>query len=697
MNLFFKIGGCSLSVTLFLLLFCRELLAAPVAADNEMATDILIDSAPLPESMNAYAGSATIYRPDSPLNPTKTEFQDIIQLSPNTTWAGGTAAPRFLQIRGIGELEQYEGAPNPSVGLIIDDLDLSGLGLPMTLFDLEKVEILRGPQATRFGANGLAGIVSLKTAQPTSYSSARGLLSTGNDELFSSGLAFGDSVMNSDQLSYRLTLGHEQSNGFRKNLYNNKDNTNGRQNSDSRLQLRYEPSSDTQFDLEGLFARQNDGYDAFALNNAFTAQSDRPGKDDHNLAGGKFVASHSFYPDLKAISTSSLSSSDLAYGFDGDWGNNPFWGVNAPYDYRSASSRERDVFSQEFRLESLKEERDSWLIGLFGQHLDENSRIEEFSNEEKYRDLSTDYRADTLAAFAAIEKPLDAKFSVGSSLRVEQRDTAYEDSNFQSFNPDFNMQGGSAYLKYKISQSDQIYTLVSRGFKGGGFNAGTRVPAELTEYNPESLWNYEIGTKGAALSDSLVYGVSAFWMQRYDQQIKLALQDNPEDPLSFTYLTDNAARGRNLGLEANAEAELSQFWQLRGSAGLLNTEITSADPALPELDGRQQSSAPPWNFAIQARYLLSDNWYVSSTLTGQDSFYFDDSHNQKSSAYALLGAELGWIKNNLKISLWGKNLTNEDYAIRGFYFGIEPPEFSNATYIQRGDPCSYGITVSYLY
>lgn len=91
------------------------------------------------------------------------EFSEIIALTPNFTWAGGSAAPRFFQIRGIGELEQYEGAPNPSVGLVFDDLDLSGLGLPMTLFDVEQVEVLRGPQATRFGANGLAGAISLRS------------------------------------------------------------------------------------------------------------------------------------------------------------------------------------------------------------------------------------------------------------------------------------------------------------------------------------------------------------------------------------------------------------------------------------------------------------------------------------------------------------------------------------------------------
>ena len=76
-------------------------------------------------------------------------FEDVLGLVPNLNWSGGTSRPRFFQVRGIGELEQYQGAPNPSVGFLIDDIDLSGVGMPATLFDAQQVEVLRGPQGTR--------------------------------------------------------------------------------------------------------------------------------------------------------------------------------------------------------------------------------------------------------------------------------------------------------------------------------------------------------------------------------------------------------------------------------------------------------------------------------------------------------------------------------------------------------------------
>ncbi|MDH4021950.1 MAG: Plug domain-containing protein, partial [Gammaproteobacteria bacterium] len=94
-------------------------------------------------------------------------FEELVPLVPNINWSGGSSRARYFQIRGTGELEQYEGAPNASVGFIVDDIDLSGIGGVATSFDVARVEVLRGPQGTRYGANALAGLIYVETGQPT--------------------------------------------------------------------------------------------------------------------------------------------------------------------------------------------------------------------------------------------------------------------------------------------------------------------------------------------------------------------------------------------------------------------------------------------------------------------------------------------------------------------------------------------------
>src|SRR6185369_11663404 len=107
-------------------------------------------------------------------------FQDVLNLVPNLNWAGGTSRPRFFQLRGIGELEQWQGAPNPSIGFLIDGIDFSGVGMPATLADVDRVEVLRGPQGTAYGANALAGLIAVNTRAPSRDASANAAVTFGD-------------------------------------------------------------------------------------------------------------------------------------------------------------------------------------------------------------------------------------------------------------------------------------------------------------------------------------------------------------------------------------------------------------------------------------------------------------------------------------------------------------------------------------
>jgi len=110
-------------------------------------------------------------------------FEDLLNSIANFNWSGGSSRPKYFQIRGVGEQEQYQGAPNSSVGYIIDDIDLSGIGMVSSMYDLQQVEVLRGPQGTRYGANALAGLIYLKSNDPTDVFEHGGEVSLGDDDL----------------------------------------------------------------------------------------------------------------------------------------------------------------------------------------------------------------------------------------------------------------------------------------------------------------------------------------------------------------------------------------------------------------------------------------------------------------------------------------------------------------------------------
>ena len=94
-------------------------------------------------------------------------LEEILGRVPNLNFSSGASRGRFFQIRGIGERGQFSEPVNSSVGLIVDGVDLSGVGGAATLFDIEQVEILKGPQGTLYGANALAGLIQLTTPMPT--------------------------------------------------------------------------------------------------------------------------------------------------------------------------------------------------------------------------------------------------------------------------------------------------------------------------------------------------------------------------------------------------------------------------------------------------------------------------------------------------------------------------------------------------
>jgi outer membrane receptor protein involved in Fe transport len=184
-------------------------------------------------------------------------------------------------------------------------------------------------------------------------------------------------------------------------------------------------------------------------------------------------------------------------------------------------------------------------------------------------------------------------------------------------------------------------------------------------------------------------------MWREDLQVATSFQVDPGDPLSYVFYTDNAARGRNYGLEAAASWQPAGRLTLATTLGLLHSEYIGYRYGDRNLDGRSQAHAPEWQYSVSAQWGGVEGWMLRADLSGSDSFYFDASHDQRSEAYALLNLKAGYARGPWSVLGWVRNATDEDYAVRGFYFGLEPPDFANRLYVQHGDGRLAGVTLQW--
>ncbi len=664
--------------------------------------ELYIYGAPFTTPLKEVPQSTTVVKGELLEEKGDTSFQSQIESVPSLNYSAGTARPRFFQIRGVGELEQYEGAPNPSVATIVDGIDFSGLGLITPMFDVEQVEVLRGPQSVRFGSSALAGAINLRSSDPTSFTTGRAELMGGNDNLQAGGVAVGGSVPGSDdRLQVRFSAYSTESNGFRDNLFLNRDNTNGRHESVVRFKARYRPSGSLLFDLGVWGVNANNGYDAFAIDNSLKTQSDRPGEDDTGVFATSFKMQAAVADTVKLESLSTFARTDIDYSYDGDWGNNPFWHPYDPYDYFSDTNRTRKVYGEELRLYNddsayVHGESWRWLGGLFAQRLTEGADTTEFANNEQYDFLESDYAADTGAVFGQVEAPLTTGTSFVSGLRFERRITSYDDTQGSSFSPGFSMLGGSATVQHDVTENVRSYVSASRGYKGGGFNSGPSVPVDRRMYDPEYLWNFEVGSKGVFLKGRLQSNLALFYGIRQNQTLKRSYQDDPNDPLSFTYLTESVAEGRSSGVELENSYQVTPWLSAFGAGSLLHTSFVDVPDDSSQLDSRSFAHAPNWQYSTGLRAQI-EGFFARLEVTGKDSFYFDDTQNLKSDPYSLLNASVGYVQGGWKLTAWGRNLGNESYATRGFFFGNEPPDFPSRLYVQQGDPRAVGVTAAYSF
>ncbi|MEM1112819.1 MAG: TonB-dependent receptor [Pseudomonadota bacterium] len=634
-------------------------------------------------------------------------LEDILNLAPNVNFAGGTSRARYVQIRGVGDRSQLETPLNPSIGVLMDNVDFSGIAAVSTLFDVEQVEILRGPQGTLHGANALAGLINISSYAPTEdfYHRVDGTLG----DYDSYGLGIVSSGPISDSLRYRIAVEQYNSDGYTENDFLDVDDTQDRDELTSRLRLQWLASERHTIDLGVTYIDVDNGYDAFSLDNVRDTLSDEPGRDQQESVAFSVQSSSSFSAfELQTVL--SYANSDITYSFDEDW---VFEGFD-PNGFTSfdAYLRERDSVSAELRLISdesarLFGDRSDWVVGLYYLANDEDlDRRYTFADP-----FDSIYDTRTVAVFGQLDTALTDRLTLVTGLRFENRDTDYSDSNSVTFDEDRDLWGGRLGLNYAWSEDTLIYASLSRGYRANGVNGGILASINATDdpgiiaqlqsvsdFDEETLLNYELGIKSHLLDQRLRARVALFYMDREDQQVGGSLLIPQEGgSTSFLAYTSNAAEGNNYGAEVELDWLATEHLRLWTNLGWLETEFDEYVNLFgDDLAGREQAHAPNYQFSLGGDYSFDNGLFVRLEVEGRDEFFFSNRHDTGADSYELLHGRIGYRQDSWSIALWGRNLTDEEYTVRGFgSFGNDPRnDYIVEDYFQLGEPRMVGVDFS---
>jgi iron complex outermembrane recepter protein len=681
------------------------LLSTPVlAAEDDKAVklqDVVVSADFRPSTAQKTAVSLTEIDKETIEARSAQHLEEVLNLAPNVNVSAGASRGRFFQIRGMGILSQYDNPVNPSVGLIIDGIDFSRLGGAATLFDIDSVEVLQGPQGTKFGPNAIAGAITMRSTEPTKEFKMRAQAGAGEYNTRNFGVAVGGTIVE-DQLLGRASIYTHKSDGYMQNDTLGRDNTQKQDELTFRSKFKLFATEDLTLDFTLMHVNVNNGYDAFTLDNSRHSTSNQPGKDTQNTNAFAVKANWQASDAVIIQSEATYLNSSSTYSFDGDWRT---LNDNEKHD------RDRDNYSFEVRALSDKAGRifngsTDWTIGAYRFVQDErfNSRIDYRSfGPTVFTQIGGKYKTENTALFGQLDSHLTEKLTLVSGLRIEDFKADYSDSGVVDATPSSVKKnvnevlfGAKLGLNYQAHENQLIYTSLTRGYKPGGINNNATLPQNQRQFDTEYMWNFETGLKSSWLDGALITNLAAFYAKRLDAQTHSSAQIPSSG--TFTEFYDNAARATHQGLEGSMDWFLTDQLRLLGSIGLLDAKFDSyqnPDPDAFNPQGRQVAHAPRYTFNLGSEFYANEAWTIRANVEGKDAFYFSDSHNAKSNGYALLNASADYkYDKHWKVSIWARNLLDKDYATRGFFFDNG---FGEQRYVQYAEPRVGGVTVTYDY
>ncbi|WP_102408045.1 TonB-dependent receptor [Parabacteroides bouchesdurhonensis] len=619
-----------------------------------------------------------------------TNIKDFSAAIPNLFMPDyGSKLTSPVYIRGIGSKINA-----PSVGLYVDGIpyfEKSAFDFDFT--EIDRIEVLRGPQGTLYGRNTMGGIINVYTKSPLKYQGTNIVFSGGNYTNIDASASHYGRI--NKKLGYALSGNYNHAGGYFINMYTG--NKADRQNSGSgRMRLEWELQPQLTMQLISNLDYSDQGGYPYAVCDSATY---KPGSVNYN--------DYSYYKRL--ISTTGITleyhteqysiNSQTAFqylndhqGIDQDFSPQPV--------YFAKQDQRQKMVSEEFNIKSTGKGQYNWLFGAFAfwQGIDNTVILNYLSKDYSTRKI---YDTPTYGIALYHQSSIDNLFTRGLSLTLgirydyerastdfiyhkdtqsqsEQVDAFYSKLNFSQITP-------KIALQYMFPSAGMIYATVAKGYKTGGFNTSFERDEDRS-FLPENSWNYEIGAKHPLLDKRLQAEVAFFWIDWKNQQISQPL------PSGKGSMLKNAGRSRSRGIELSLQGNLFNGFMLQANYGFTQATFKTYTNGNKSYAGNFLPMVPAHTFSVGADYTISrpcnhiDRFTISTNYIGTGRIYWKEDNNVSQPYYGQLNGKISATKDFLTFAIWTKNITNTEYT--AFYF-----ETGGKGLAQKGRPFTIGADI----
>jgi len=589
---------------------------------------------------------------------------DLADFVPNLSlFKNGATGMNSPCTRGI---HAFVESMTVSTGLFIDSIPvLSSSGFDDSLVDIERVEVLRGPQGTLYGKNTEAGVINIITRQPDNTFQGKVAAAFGEDQKKQFSFNLSGPVME-DKLFFGFAGKYYEKDGFIDNTLTG-DTENDRSNIYGKGQLRWTPADKLDISLIVSRLEYDDKGNDMNLTRLGKSRFRLPAPEYHVVSSDFDAANESVVntQSLKAVYefTDALRMTSITSNRVYDDIRRSDWDLSAYRLMHNQVDSQYKKFSQEVRLDSSGN-RLKWLVGVYYDRDDNKVQTAQASDiPSMVTTNDREFEGDAYAVFGQATCGLMEKLKVTLGLRYEKQDMDFTDNEAgRQYENSWDEISPKIALDYKFTAGIMGYTSVSKGYRSGGFNTYARDP-KYVGYDEETLWSYEAGLKTTMLDQRLIINGALYYMDIKDMHVSEAVT-----PME-AYLT-NAAEASALGGEIDITARLSRGLSLVAGFGYTDIEFDNFKDVSGDYEGHKAPYAPEYTFNVGAQYRSRAGFYLRGDLIGCGKVYYDKANEYSRDPYVIVNLKTGYETSHFDIYLYGKNIFDEEYDDVGIFDGL---------------------------